>query len=129
MQRFAVQAVLAVGVVIASSVFDFGSRAEAAYLTTTASSSSSARVCHNDTPAPVDPLELSRIQPFALDLQGGGGMTSPGSGGGAGSAHAVGLVSRVEPTTDGLVAYFREPAATLHFSTFIDSILDPPRPA
>lgn len=130
MPRFAIQSVLALGVVIASAIFDFGSRAEAAFLKATPSAASmAASTTPDEAPNPFDPNELDKAPPPPLDLQEGGGMSSPSTGGNSGSASAPGLLARFDPPTDGLVVYFREPAASLRFSSFIDSILDPPRAA
>lgn len=133
MRRVAFQCVSAVGVLIAAAVLDLGPTARAAYIPVSDPASSvglgSGPV---DAPpaAPIDPnLDRDRVPVPAGHLQGGGGMAPSGGNSSSSSTPVAGVLSRAELPADGLVAYFREPAAAIQLSAFIDSILDPPRRA
>ena len=128
MNRFALQTVSAVGIVIAMAVLDFGPRANAAYLSIGVRQESAG--CSTDATNPARESNLVKRPPVpSAQLQGSGGMSSPVSGPSSGSTAAVAYLPPVLPPVDGLVVYFREPDAALRLSAFIDSLLDPPRQA
>lgn len=120
MRRAGMQFVAAVGLLIASAIFNLGPSANAAYLS---SADSQASACDGDRE-----LQKSPRTPIAIaELQGCGGMSAPASGPSSVSIASAGILSRVEPPANALVVYLREPSSPLRFSSFIDSILDPPR--
>lgn len=131
MRRTVLQFVSAVGVLLAAAALDLGPSAGAAYISMAGDSASAGLGAGptDDTPTtPTDPNLDRQLVPIG-HLQGGGGMAPSGSGPTSGSAPAVGILPRTELPADGLVVYFREPAAVIQLSAFIDSILDPPRQA
>lgn len=128
-RRIVLQFVSAVGVLLIAAVLDFGPTASAAYISVAGDTASAGSVPTDDTPQnPTDP-NFDRTPIPVGHLQGGGGMAPSGSGPSSGSAPAVGILPRTELPADGLVVYFREPAALFDLTAFIDSILDPPRQA
>jgi hypothetical protein len=134
-RRFALQSLATLVVLIASAIFDVGSRASAAYVAAGADLIS-------DGFAGAAPSEDSQYEPQKFDtnrerdglpppghLQGGGSMAPPGSGPTSSSSPVVADLSIAEMPMSGLVIYFREPATRFDLPAFIDSILDPPRQA
>jgi hypothetical protein len=137
LRRCVIQFVSAVGVLVALAIFDLGPRAGAAFLTM----AGKAAPAELGATAPADGApdaaperqpggDHDRLPAPAVHLQGGGSMTPPsGSGPSAGSPPVAGELPRTELPSGGLVLTYREPAAAFDLSAFIDSILDPPRPA
>lgn len=129
-RRFALQLGITIAVVIATAVMDLGPRASAAYVSMADISAGCGTGSSTDSGnySPDRPL-LDREPPVAAHLQGGSGMSAPSSSSSSGSVPVAGDLARTELPVDGLVVYFREPAAAIHLTAFIDSILDPPRQA
>ena len=134
-RRSAIQFVSALGVLVALAIFDLGPRADAAYrsVAVTAPASDDLGMSSADD-APVPPRELTpagqkRILPPDALYVPGGGMAPPNSTTSTDAPPGAGCLPQSEPPAGGLVVYFREPAGSLHLSAFIDSLLDPPRPA
>jgi hypothetical protein len=126
-RRPVLQFVSAVGVLLIAAILDFGPTASAAYISMTGEVASAGAGPTNDTPTPNFDRDRGPIP--AGHLQGGGGMAPSGSGPSSGSASAVGILPRAELPADGLVVYFREPAALFDLTAYVDFILDPPRQA
>lgn len=133
-RRFAHQLGIAIAVVIATAVMDLGPRASAAYISmadvtegggTCTSADHQTDEQRNLTP---DREPDGKI-PVDAHLQGGSGMSAPSSSSSSGSVPVVGALTPIDLPPGGLVVFFREPAASIHLSAFIDSILDPPRQA
>ena len=126
MLRTAIQLVLAMGVVTALAVFDFGPRANAGYLSMTSKHESvGTAVAHDETSK--NPCLVERSPLPSLQFLGGGGMSTTNTNPLSGSSAAAAFIPQVELPVDSLVVYFREAAASLRLSAFIDSLLDPPR--
>jgi hypothetical protein len=130
-RRVAVQFVAALGLMIASAIFNLGPCANAAYLTTADSMrSASSAASANTRDQSRDLQESHKRRPIMIeDLQSSGGCSSPSSGSASGSSPANGLLSPLDLPTSCLVVYYREASIRLDFSWFIDSLLDPPRDA
>jgi hypothetical protein len=131
---FALQCLAAFGVLVAPAILDAGSRACAAYVAAGMDVTSVGLTSTdlNDGPAPVSPkLEKYRdgLPTPAGHLQRGGGMAPPGSSSTSGTSPVVADLSNSQLQTSGAVAYYREPPSSIDLSTYIDSILDPPRQA
>lgn len=133
-RRLALQFGTAIAVMIAAAVMDLGPRASAAYVSMADVSVGCGAIASSDcTPSTPPNLNSDRerdgLPALAGYLQGNGGMSSSGSSSSSNTPPVVGNLSRTELPTDGLVVYFREPAASIHLTAFIDSLLDPPRQA
>lgn len=130
MRRPVLQIVSAVGVLLFAAILDFGPTASAAYISMAGEVASAGAGPTDDTPTPTSPnFDRDRGPIPAGHLQGGGGMAPSGSGPSSGSAPVAGIPPRTELPADGLVVYFREPAARFDLTSYVDSILDPPRQA
>jgi hypothetical protein len=118
---------------IAAAVLDLGPAARAAYITVSDLASSTgpgSGPIDDDTNPPIGPhLDRDPGPAPAGHLPGGGGMAPSGGNSSPSSSPAAGVLTGPELPADGLVVYFREAAASLKLSIFIDSILDPPRRA
>ena len=129
-RRFLTLALASVGILIASAILDLGSRASAAYLSTT----SRAVGAGSRTSAPTDetPADPSHADRQRVDLRlfanqpASAGTSSSGTGPSGPSAPCADLPLK-EPPPSHLVVYFREPSARFKLTKYVDSILDPPR--
>jgi len=137
-RRATTQFVAALGLLIGAAVLDLGPRAAADYVAMPAMTEASGGCSLGDaserdsgTPPNYEPERVRTVWPAQPGLLPDGGGMSPTSSGGSpgGSSPAVAVLSPTEPIRNGLVAYFREPAAAFDLSAFIDPILDPPRRA
>lgn len=133
MRRVVFQCLSAVGVLIAAAVLDLGPSAAAAYIPVSDAGPFSGLGSDpvDEPPAgPIDPNpDRDRGPTPAGYLQGGGGIAPSGGNASSSSSPAAGVPTRAELPADGLVVYFREPAASTHLSALIDPLLDPPRRA
>jgi hypothetical protein len=129
--RFLILALASVGVLIASAILDVGSRASAAYLST--STRSAGTTAGAGTPTDETPTNPFRVKGERLDLRlfanlpTSAGTSSSGNGPSSPSIPCADLPLK-EPPPSHLVVYFREPSARFKLTKYVDSILDPPRP-
>lgn len=132
MRRPVLQIVSAIGVLLIAAILDLGPTASAAYISMAGDAASAGVGAGptDDTPKPPTDPNLDREHPpIPLGHFQGGGMAPSGSGPSSGSAPVAGIPPRTELPADGLVVYFREPAALFDLTCYVDSILDPPRQA
>jgi hypothetical protein len=128
-RRFLTLALASVGVLIAQAILDTGSRASAAYLSMAsravgASAGTDATTHNTHTPAKTERVEQSRL--FANQQPAGAGASTSSTVSSSPTSPAAEIPPK-EPPSANLVVYFREPAAHLKLTKYIDSILDPPR--
>jgi len=130
--RFGTRALVALATLAALAVVGSGPRAAAAYLPSAGTGSWDRVGLESGDQPSVSPDRVAPDSdrdglPSQTSQHTGGGMTPPGSTTG-GDHPPAGYLPCAGLSPDGLVVYFREPVAVLDLSTFVDSLLDPPRP-
>jgi hypothetical protein len=129
----AVKFVLPLGLLIASAIFDLGSRANAGYLPVCSPSSvqdsqdNLGMADSGDTSSRLNKyLPRIEVDPILHQMPGGSTTSVPTTQQG-GDGPPVGLTPVADQPAPALVTYIREPSGSLDLFHFIAAILDPPR--
>jgi len=122
-------------VLLTEALLDVGARGQAAYqpVLSTQATSNCGMADPDDGPIPSEPARADARRVLTLDAlhtpSTGGSMTPPGTGSSLETSPGAAHLTQAERPTNALVVYVRESSSSLDLSAYVDSILDPPRPA